>query len=63
MWLFIIGWTTYGYVLINSAENDCGVNPETSGWETLMIVLLVFGSIPYLYLGCAICIGVGVAIY
>jgi hypothetical protein len=51
MLVFIAGWTTYGYVLINSAENDCGANPETSKWYYLMIFLLVIGSITYLIFG------------
>ena len=30
-WLFLIGWTTYGYVLIGKDENDCGLKVETAG--------------------------------
>lgn len=62
-WLFLIGWTTYGYVLIGKEENNCGMKIETSGQQTLMIVLLVFGSVPYCYLSLAILIGGGIGIY
>ena len=27
-----IGWTTYGYFLIGSADNDCGLVEGMSGW-------------------------------
>ena len=56
--LTLIGWTFYGYALIGSAENDCGENPETAGWQTLMIWLLVLGTIPFVW----IVYGVGAAI-
>ena len=63
IWLFLVSWTIYGYTIIGSEENDCGMNPDTSGYQTLMIVLICFGSIPLVYLGCAICVGIGVGIY
>ena len=28
----LLGWTIYGYILIFDPMNDCGLNPETSGW-------------------------------
>ena len=45
-----IGWTTYGYFLIGSADNDCGSVEGMFGWYALMITLLCIGSIPYCFI-------------
>ena len=49
-----IGWTIYGFGMIFNPLNDCGVNPETTGWQTMMIILLCIGSIPLFCIGCCI---------
>ena len=54
MLLGMIVWTTYGYFLLGSADNNCASVPEMSGWQTLMIILVCIGSIPYLVLAIVI---------
>ena len=52
-------WTTYGYILIGSADNNCGLVEEMSGWQSLMTTLLCIGSIPYLVLLLVLFVSIG----
>merc|ERR1711957_862332 len=53
---FQAGWTIYGYSLYNSPENDCPFSPASAGWNTAMIVCMVFGSFALCYAPCLLCL-------
>lgn len=54
----VVGWTTYGYFLFGSEDNNCYYVPAMSGWRSLMITLLCIGSIPYLILAIVILVNI-----
>ena len=41
-------WTSYGFVLYTSDDNNCADLEETAPWLKLMIALLVFGCISFI---------------
>lgn len=49
-------WVIYGYTLYNSDENNCSIVRATNGWSTMMVILLVFGTIFVLYASLITCI-------
>ena len=52
IWLYSMAiYTISGYRLFNTEENNCGIVRETSSWNTVMIVLMIVGSVFVLYAG------------
>ena len=64
-WAYTVaGYTIYGYRMFNREENNCGMVPETSTWNTMMIVFMIIGTFFVFYMSiitCMIpCIGIAV---